>query len=121
MLFRYAEAHLIQQQIMEMEKKEKEMFQKQRQVKISAALATLMAKQKTEKDAMMKKTKAGECELQKYKDKEISRIRHKNDNTLKELKSQQEKELLAMKGHIKSKVTVSAVKSKSKIVFHQTQ
>lgn len=65
------------------------MFQKQRQAKIEAALTTLMTKHKTEKDALLKKTKAGECELQKDKDKEISRIKHKNENTLKELKSQQ--------------------------------
>ncbi len=42
---------------------------------------------------------------------------HKNENIMKELKSQHEKELLAQKGQIKSKVTVSAVKSRTKIVF----
>lgn len=38
---------MIQQKVLEMEKKEKEMFQKQRQAKIETALSTLMAKQKT--------------------------------------------------------------------------
>lgn len=120
-LFRYGEAHIIQQKIIEMEKKEKEMFHKQRQAKIEVALSTLMAKQKTEKEALMMKNNASECELQTDKEKEITRIRLKNDNTLKELKSQQEKELLAMKGQIKSKVAVSACKSRTKIVFSQTQ
>jgi hypothetical protein len=55
---RYAEAHVVQQTIIEMEKKEKEIFQKQRQTKIETALSTLVAKQKTEKEALLKKTKA---------------------------------------------------------------
>ena len=78
-----------------------------------------MTKQNIEKDSLMKKTNATESELQKDKNKEINRINHKNENTMKDLKSQQEKEILAQKGQIKSKVTVSAVKSKSKIVLNQ--
>lgn len=57
---KYSEAHQIQQQVLEMEKKEKILFEKQRQVKIQTALATLKSKQKIEIEAINKKIESGQ-------------------------------------------------------------
>ncbi|CAM6005956.1 unnamed protein product [Sphagnum balticum] len=86
-----------------MERAEKEVWTNARNLKIETAVNTLKAKQAAEMAALQKKVKTGLDEQNKERHFEEVRLNQKYGNIEKELRSQHDKEVLAFKGHFRSK------------------
>jgi hypothetical protein len=93
----------VQQRLADLEKSEKEAWLNARSLKIETALNTLRAKQAAELAALQKKVRTGVDEQTKERKREEERINQKYANIAKELKSNQEKEILAFRGQFRSK------------------
>ena len=86
-----------------MEKYEKDAWINARNLKIETASNTMRAKQASELMALQKKIKTGLDEQTKERGKEEGRINLKFNNIEKELKGNHDKEILAFRGHFRSK------------------
>ena len=82
--------------------KESEMWDTSRKNKMDTALSTLKAKQNTEMTNFQKRVATSRAEKNRDRKIEEDKINLKYDNFMRDLKKNQEKEVLAFKGQFKS-------------------
>lgn len=111
----FVEAHQVQKQVREMEKRELEIWAKIRNEKIETALEVLRAKQENEVKAHEKRVESGLWELGVERTKAEAQLVLKHCNVSRDLQSQNKKEFLATTGEFKSKVDVLSP-SKSRLL-----
>jgi hypothetical protein len=111
----FVEAHQVQKQVREMEKRELEVWLKIRNEKIETAMEGLKAKQESEVKAHEKRVESGLWELGVERTKAEAQLVLKHCNVHKDIQSHNKKEFLATTGEFKSKVDVLSP-SKSRLL-----
>lgn len=86
---KYLEAHKAQQQRIQIEKEEREKWNKLRENKIRAQLELFRKKKETELNALRQRIKSGQEEQKKAREIELERLLHKYQNVTKELEIHQ--------------------------------